>query len=264
MEKYEYSYGEILFALREEYRKNEELLKRLKQYVLISDSQVADYNFKKQYNSVYLKIQMRQGLIEKFLNKIGKLIGFAPEDIETFTYHLTTYNPMELIDVDRVGFIPKYTINKSEEARKVAREIEKPSIDSYSGIYFGRLSYYKRDNTPVVGERMYIKNEGFEILLPSPKSPFKTISYYPQDVVVTKRSTQEEPGKEYCTVLLREVLATKMPGETIPEKIREIINRNLIKNLSIDVERKIVRDDELTFAIERDRQRVLLRPKNPN
>ena len=62
MEKYEYSYGEILFALREEYRKNEELLKRLKQYVLISDSQVADYNFKKQFNSIYLRVQMKQNL----------------------------------------------------------------------------------------------------------------------------------------------------------------------------------------------------------
>jgi len=186
MERKYYTYGEILFSFREEYKRNEELLKKLKNYVLITGKDVEDYSFKTKFSNIYLKVKMRQGIIEKFLTQMSKLIGIDSNDINILTYLLSTNGEMKIVDSEGFGLIPQYKIENPEVAKKIAKEAQKYCIDFLKGTYFGRCAYYK-GNVPVSGERMYIKQDSFDILLPSSKSPFRTISYYPNDILVTKR-----------------------------------------------------------------------------
>ena len=205
---------------------------------------------------------MRQGLIQRTLEKIGKFIGFSSEEIDTITYSLSPGNPIRIVDTEKIGFIPNYQVENPEIANKIIKEVSNYPIDMLGGTQFGRCSYFKGD-VAVVGERIYIKREGVDILLPSSKSPFRSITYYPQDILVTKRPPQES-GTNYCTVLLRDILYTRIPADIIPDNVREIIDRHIFYDLRIDVERQIVNEDELSYSIERNRERVLLRPKNPN
>ena len=262
MTKNDYTYGEILFSFREEYKKNRDLLNVLKQYISVVDNSVKDYNYRSNFSGIYLNIQMKQSMIERALTKITQFMGFTPEEADTITYSLSNGDPIKIIDSEQVGFIPKYKVSNPELVRGIVKEIKKYPIDDLNGTHFGRCSYYKGDKA-VTGERMYIKRDSFNILLPSSKSPFKSITYYPQDILVTKRPSHEL-DTEYCTVLLKDVLYTRIPADIIPDSIREIIDEHLIKNLKIDVERQIVHENELLYSIERNRERVLLRPKNPN
>ena len=159
-----YKYQDILFALREEYIRNEEILKRLEYFVTIKEpkSKVSFYLDKEdeaELPEVRYEIIRRQGLIRKALNKycgVDTSISSGKIGITVNSDYIVETNDFEINKkyADFVGeelgllYDREFTLNAFNTV--VENNDEKVNVDRKLSICPDRMTAYRRNNTSFI------------------------------------------------------------------------------------------------------------------
>ena len=156
-----YKYQDILFALREEYIRNEEILKRLEYFTTIKDSKskvsfYLDKDDESELPDVRYEIKRRQGLIRKALNKycgVDTSISSGKIGIDVNSDYIVETNDFEFNKkyADFVGeeLCQLYDRPFTTEAFNtvVENNEEKINVDRKLTICPDRMTAYRRINS---------------------------------------------------------------------------------------------------------------------
>ena len=159
-----YKYKDILFALREEYIRNEEILKRLENFTNLNDKKdKVSFHLEKEegseYPEVYYEFVKRQGLIRKAYNK---LVGINTS-LETGKLGISI-NSDYLVDTNSFGMNNKFADFIGEEIGLlfdrdfttkafntiISNDEDKINLDRKLSIYPDRMVVHRRNNSDYI------------------------------------------------------------------------------------------------------------------
>ena len=259
-----YTYGEVLFGLREEFVKNRILLDELKQYITITNSH---YNVRDIVLSTSLEHPalhaIRIDLIKKqkdikllhdfFISKSLKPQEF--KDPEYFIYK-NKYGKNTIRNLKgRFCYFILVNSENSKEYERLCDEILNSKIVSCPYI-FEKLSDFESLNISLEGINLHCNVRPF-----TEKWATTALDYFPiNDSIIANPFYKRER-----MAVLHYLFDRKIPKELIPECYREIIDKNIEKYDQLSFSKGIIVDCDLDreneLAINEDEGKIILTKK---
>lgn len=258
MSKDTYTFSEVLFGLREEYLKNQELLDELENYISITGDKFDSYGFSlgeslRGYNIIRLDIVKKQSEIKEIIDHISFEVFNRATYCEPFQMVKNGENGQYFGPDDYTCFTPEthynVEITDPKAFKELTDEINNTRLMKQKGSHIDINSFQTLD---IDLHRLTLWTSG-EVIN---SNAFGVIAYDPIKDVIDACPNMK---KGYHFTL--DMLDTRVPAYMIPEGYREIIDDNLKKynfnvaqniQLASDVNRR----EEL--AIDEDDDKIVL------
>lgn len=258
MEKFYYNISEIIFGLRDEYIKNQQLLEELKRYVEVSDGKVDKELYCREAfdtcsNEIYARISKRQNELQKMLHHIGVELTVLPANDLAPHYRLIKKDGKYKFVLNEPND-KQYDvrITKQGEFKDIADELYNSPLMKTEKAFFKTLTEFADlsvgPNIIIVWNNLALFDKSAPIMY----IPSKDLFYV-------------DPGKVYNECHIKSLLEEGIMKENVPEGFRSTIDKNLenypdlyySSNLKIDCD--INRRMEL--SINKEYGKVLLKKK---
>ena len=246
-----YLFKDILFALREEYLKNEELLEQLRNYVLVLDKKVCGYDFSLSQYSVLKKpeliieIEKQQSRIEKFVENFIKQFGYDKKNNSLILFS----NNGDAFVQDSLNLVisNSSSCNNSKSFYESVKEILNNQFSL--NIYSTFMNF--EDETDLIS-RLNTTQEGIELFWYTKSSMTQKKCLYQ-----TKKDILSFSSPFISNSFIKSVLNKEVPKNILPDFHQKIIEQ-YNKNKPIEINDS---GNSKDFCIIEDDKKIVLQRK---
>ena len=247
-----YNYYEILFSLRKEYLKNQELINKLLSYIKVTNVSLDDYGshlvFKSSHkdnkDSLLLMVCKRQSYLKYILDCFYEFLVYGDYDLERgkFSYAF------------RLSENYVYLLDDNQDGRHLDSKVDIIDQNKFIELYRKLMENIicKDGSSCVHFDNSYIKLSNNGIYL----------AYYVDDNYKYGMKLNYDGINDYLltnnTTFMKLLLKLKIDKNLIPEYFRNLIDSNM-DDYSYSVDRK-AKDDEYLHNIKGEGRKLVITP----
>ncbi len=254
-EKEYYTFIEVVTALKEEYKKTEEILKKLKEQIKVDSKYKNDYDLvlslkdgiteEKDSASLYLRVSKKTTSIPIAIRQF--MINELREYLDNATFILnddsTKFEKVTTINQEK-EFSPVISIKDIEEFKRLYEKLKQTSLFKLKSLYI-KLNPY---------QTIYILGNGINLYNTIDDVQETNIKYDPKSASIKITS-----DKKYSTVFIEDLLDTKIPKYYFPKEYLEFLEQCPNKEKYSFIDDTISKKNETLDFINKGKSLVLVR-----
>ncbi|MBR6133444.1 MAG: hypothetical protein IKQ29_01860 [Bacilli bacterium] len=247
-----YNYYEIIFSLRKEYLKNQEIINKLLSYIRISNSPSDEYNSnlvfktnnKNNIDSLLLIIKKRQTCIRQILGSLYSSLVYSDPDLRAgyFSYAL------------RLSENYIYLLDDCQDGRYLNAKVEITNQQEFITLYrqlFKRVPFNGRNYLILPKGFIQLSNNGIH-LFHVENDDYKNSMRLDYNGIEDTITTNSPPS-------LEQLMELKINKDNVPTTFESIIDRNMDEFLYSTEETS--KKHEGIYTIEDQGQQLILKPQ---
>lgn len=258
-EKEYYTFIEVVTALKEEYKKVEEILKKLKEQIKVDSKYKNDYDLvlslkdgvreEKDSASLYLRVSKKTTsipiAIRQFMNKYD--LNELRECLDNATFILNddenTFEKVPTINKEK-EFSPVISIKDNEKFKRLYEKLKQTNLFKLKSLYI-KLNPY---------QTIYILGNGINLYNIVDDVQETNIKYDSKSASIKITS-----DKKYSTVFIEDLLDTKIPKYYFPQEYLEFLEQCPNKERYSFIDDTISKKNETLDFINKGKSLVLVR-----